>query len=135
MDYMKYIFQKFGCLIFFLIFRDLGSSLRSLHVLWASRCSLSELDGISSMCNLKELYLSYNEICDISALSMLDQIEIIDLEGYVSIFVLFGSFTFLEIKESPWCKASVCSAKLKLLIQKCHLYSISRVSVPGLAQE
>ena len=33
------------------------------------------------MCNLKELYLSYNEISDISPLSMLDQIEILDLEG------------------------------------------------------
>ena len=66
---------------FHLFFRDLGSSLRNLHVMWASRCCLLELDGISSMCNLKELYLSYNEISDISPLSMLDQIEILDLEG------------------------------------------------------
>ena len=66
------------------LFRDIGSSLRSLHVLWASRCCLIELDGISSMCNLKELYLSYNEISDISPLSMLDQLEILDLEGWVS---------------------------------------------------
>ena len=33
------------------------------------------------MCNLQEVYLSYNEISDISPLSMLDQIEILDLEG------------------------------------------------------
>ena len=49
--------------------------------MWASRCCLLELDGISSMCNLKELYLSYNEISDLSPLSMLDQLEILDLEG------------------------------------------------------
>jgi len=40
-----------------------------------------ELDGISSMCNLRELYLSYNEISDISPISMLEQIEMLDLEG------------------------------------------------------
>lgn len=61
--------------------RDLGSSLRNVTVLWMSRCGLFELDGISSMLSLKELYLSYNEICDISALSMLDSLQILDLEG------------------------------------------------------
>ncbi|KAK3103608.1 hypothetical protein FSP39_020495 [Pinctada imbricata] len=61
--------------------RDLGSSLRNLTVLWMSRCGLLELDGISSMLSIKELYLSYNEICDISSLSMLDFLQILDLEG------------------------------------------------------
>lgn len=45
------------------------------------RCGLSELDGISTMICLKELYLAYNEISDISPLSMLDKLEILDLEG------------------------------------------------------
>lgn len=35
-------------------------------------CGLYELDGILFMLSLKELYLLYNEICDISVLSMLD---------------------------------------------------------------
>ena len=46
-----------------------------------SRCGLEELDGISSMLKLRELYLAYNEITDISPLSMLDELQILDLEG------------------------------------------------------
>ena len=48
-----------------------------------SRCGLEELDGISSMLKLRELYLAYNEIADISPLSMLEELEILDLEGCV----------------------------------------------------
>ncbi|XP_055900391.1 leucine-rich repeat-containing protein 56-like [Biomphalaria glabrata] len=61
--------------------RDLGSSLRTLRVLWLTRCGLEELDGISSMLNLRELYMEYNEISDLSPLSMLEEIETLDLEG------------------------------------------------------
>lgn len=51
---------------------DLGFSLRNVIVLWMLCCGLYELDGILFMLSLKELYLLYNEICDISVLSMLD---------------------------------------------------------------
>lgn len=61
--------------------RDLGSSLRTVQILWMSRCGLLELDGISSMISLTEVYLSYNEISDISPVSMLDNLQILDLEG------------------------------------------------------
>ena len=50
-------------------------------MLWMSRCGLTELDGVSSMLAIKELYLSYNEVCDISPLGMLDCLQILDLEG------------------------------------------------------
>lgn len=53
---------------------DLGLSLRNVIVLWMLRCGLYELDGILFMLSLKELYLLYNEICDISVLSMLDSL-------------------------------------------------------------
>lgn len=46
-----------------------------------SRCNLDDLDGICAMNNLKELYLSYNEIHDLSPLSMMESLEILDLEG------------------------------------------------------
>ncbi|CAL1529580.1 unnamed protein product [Lymnaea stagnalis] len=61
--------------------RDLGSSLRKLTVLWLTRCGLEELDGISSMLSLQELYLEYNEISDLSPLAMLEELETLDLEG------------------------------------------------------
>lgn len=62
--------------------RDLGSSYSNLKVLWMARCNLQDLDGLGSMRNIRELYLAYNEIKDLTALSMLnDSLEILDLES------------------------------------------------------
>ncbi|XP_070314061.1 leucine-rich repeat-containing protein 56 isoform X5 [Odocoileus virginianus] len=61
--------------------RDLGTSLGHLHVLWLARCGLADLDGISSFPALKELYLSYNDIWDLSPLCLLEHLEVLDLEG------------------------------------------------------
>ncbi|KAI8851207.1 hypothetical protein BC829DRAFT_128841 [Chytridium lagenaria] len=61
--------------------RDLGCGYDFLSVLWITRCQLTELDGIGSIGTLKELYLSYNEVEDLSSLGMLDCLEILDLEG------------------------------------------------------
>ncbi len=47
-----------------------------------SRCGLEDLDGLASMNSLRELYLSYNEIYDLSPCSMLEHVKILDLEGY-----------------------------------------------------
>ncbi|XP_061182851.1 leucine-rich repeat-containing protein 56-like [Saccostrea echinata] len=90
--------------------RDLGSSLRNVTVLWMSRCGLHELDGISSMLSLKELYLSYNEICDISALSMLDSLQILDLEGnniddtqQIHYLAMCSNLSSLTLEGNPVC--------------------------------
>ncbi|KAJ3112578.1 Leucine-rich repeat-containing protein 56 [Phlyctochytrium bullatum] len=61
--------------------RDLGVGYNNLTVLWITRCHLTELDGIGSIGSLRELYLSYNEIEDLSSIAMLDALEILDLEG------------------------------------------------------
>ncbi|NXL37836.1 LRC56 protein, partial [Glaucidium brasilianum] len=61
--------------------RDLGTTLSHLCVLWMARCGLSDLDGISSCSSLKELYIGYNNISDLSQLIWLDRIEVLDLEG------------------------------------------------------
>uniref|UniRef100_A0A8C6CUX5 Leucine rich repeat containing 56 n=1 Tax=Moschus moschiferus TaxID=68415 RepID=A0A8C6CUX5_MOSMO len=60
---------------------DLGTSLGHLRVLWLARCGLADLDGISAFPALKELYLSYNDIWDLSPLCLLEQLEVLDLEG------------------------------------------------------
>ncbi|KAG5196737.1 hypothetical protein JEQ12_011423 [Ovis aries] len=60
---------------------DLGTSLGRLQVLWLARCGLADLDGISSFPALKELYVSYNNIWDLSPLCLLEQLEVLDLEG------------------------------------------------------
>lgn len=64
-------------------FRDLGASFETLQILWMPRCCLRCLDGLSSMGNLTELYLSFNEIRDISPVTMLERLEVLDLEGFV----------------------------------------------------
>uniref|UniRef100_A0A8D2JDK7 Leucine rich repeat containing 56 n=1 Tax=Sciurus vulgaris TaxID=55149 RepID=A0A8D2JDK7_SCIVU len=61
--------------------RDLGTSLSHLQVLWLARCGLTDLDGIGSFPVLKELYVSYNSISDLSPLCLLEQLEVLDLEG------------------------------------------------------
>ncbi|KAG7381765.1 Leucine-rich repeat-containing protein 56 [Phytophthora boehmeriae] len=62
-------------------FRDLGTSLRSLRVLWAMHCNIADLDGIGALTNLQELYLQHNNVSDISPLTMHEELRIIDLEG------------------------------------------------------
>ncbi|XP_008852611.1 leucine-rich repeat-containing protein 56 isoform X1 [Nannospalax galili] len=61
--------------------RDLGTSLGHLQVLWLACCGLTDLDGIGSFLALKELYVSYNNISDLSPLCLLEKLEVLDLEG------------------------------------------------------
>ncbi|KAJ8003043.1 hypothetical protein DPEC_G00165260 [Dallia pectoralis] len=61
--------------------RDLGTSLSHLQVLWMSRCSLTDLDGILSFSSLQELYVAYNNVSDLSQVSMLETLQLLDLEG------------------------------------------------------
>ncbi|XP_045039364.2 leucine-rich repeat-containing protein 56 isoform X2 [Desmodus rotundus] len=61
--------------------RDLGTSLGHLQVLWLARCGLTDLDGISCFPSLQELYASYNDVSDLSPLCLLEQLEVLDLEG------------------------------------------------------
>uniref|UniRef100_A0A8C0K1Y1 Leucine rich repeat containing 56 n=1 Tax=Canis lupus dingo TaxID=286419 RepID=A0A8C0K1Y1_CANLU len=61
--------------------RDLGTSLGCLQVLWLARCGLTDLDGVGSFLALKELYVSYNNISDLSPLCLLEELEVLDLEG------------------------------------------------------
>ena len=62
-------------------FRDLGTSLRRLRVLWAPRCGVTDLDGISVLPGLEELYVSFNRIADVTPLAMHERLQVLDLEG------------------------------------------------------
>ncbi|KAM4618290.1 leucine-rich repeat-containing protein 56 [Polymixia lowei] len=61
--------------------RDLGTALSRLQVLWMSRCCLQDLDGIPSFSSLKELYMAYNGVSELSQVSMLENLQLLDLEG------------------------------------------------------
>jgi Leucine-rich repeat (LRR) protein len=63
-------------------FRDLGTSLVSLRVLWAMHCQISDLDGIGALVNLQELYLQHNNVSDISPLTMHEEIRVVGKESH-----------------------------------------------------
>mmetsp|Transcript_84555 Transcript_84555/g.237739 ORF Transcript_84555/g.237739 Transcript_84555/m.237739 type:complete len:642 (-) Transcript_84555:43-1968(-) len=65
-----------------LCIRDLGTSLRNLEVLWISRCGLQDVGGCSSaLPALRELYMPFNDVCDLGPLSGHDTLEVLDIEG------------------------------------------------------
>ncbi|KAL8592065.1 hypothetical protein ACOMHN_032535 [Nucella lapillus] len=68
--------------------RDLGSSLRSVEVLWMRSCGVQELEGVCSMGRLRELYLAYNDVADLSPLSLVDLLTILDLEGLLDLLTI-----------------------------------------------
>lgn len=61
--------------------RDLGINLTTLRVLWLSRCSLQDLGGISALSALEELYVSFNDVKDLSPLVCHEVLQVLDLEG------------------------------------------------------
>uniref|UniRef100_A0A286XNX3 Leucine rich repeat containing 56 n=2 Tax=Cavia porcellus TaxID=10141 RepID=A0A286XNX3_CAVPO len=104
--------------------RDLGTSLSHLQVLWLARCGLTDLDGIGSFPALKEFYVSYNDISDLSPLCLLDQLEVLDLEGnsledlgqvrylqlcpQLTTLILEGNLVCLQPAAGPASKAPGC---------------------------
>jgi hypothetical protein len=61
--------------------RDLGTGWKNLRVLWLSRCGLEDVQGLSALPNIREMYLSFNDIVDITPIADLEFIEILDLES------------------------------------------------------
>ena len=61
--------------------RDMGTSLINLEILWASRCSMNDISGIMMFQNLKELYISFNHIKDLTDIGFLENLQVLDLEG------------------------------------------------------
>lgn len=61
--------------------RDLGTSLSAVRILWMPRCKLKDLDGLPALQNLHEFYLPFNEVEDVSAITMLSCLDVLDLES------------------------------------------------------
>jgi hypothetical protein len=62
-------------------FRDLGCDLLNLRVLHAARCGVSDFDGVAALPALEELYLSFNDVEDCTALAFQYNLMVLDLES------------------------------------------------------
>ncbi|XP_051239540.1 leucine-rich repeat-containing protein 56 isoform X2 [Dicentrarchus labrax] len=90
--------------------RDLGTTLSHLQVLWMSRCSLQDLEGISNFSSLKELYMAYNFVSDLSQVVMLENLQLLDMEDndvddlvQVQYLGLCGKLQRLTLAGNPVC--------------------------------
>lgn len=45
------------------------------------RSGVTDLDGLPMLLSLRELYLAYNDISDISSCGLLEHLTVLDLEG------------------------------------------------------
>ncbi|CAE7256486.1 LRRC56 [Symbiodinium natans] len=61
--------------------RELGAHLTKLQVLWLGRCGLQDLDGLPLLEGLRELYLPFNDVVDVTWPKWLDHLQVLDLEG------------------------------------------------------
>eukprot|EP00736_Rhodelphis_marinus_P010204 Rmarinus@m.5975 len=61
--------------------RCLGTRYENLSILWLTRVGLTELDGSNAFAGVRELYLSYNDIDDLSPFSAFAFLEVLDLES------------------------------------------------------
>lgn len=57
-------------------FRDLGSSLKSLRILWIPACGVQHLDGVGALLSLEELYLAFNDVEDLTSIAMHERLEV-----------------------------------------------------------
>ena len=61
--------------------RDLGTTLRNLRVLWLCRSGVRDLEGASALPYLEELYLSFNDVSDLTQLALHEHLKLLDLDG------------------------------------------------------
>lgn len=57
-------------------FRDFGSSLVNLRVLWLPACGVCHLDGVGALTGLEELYLAFNDVEDLTSIALHDRLEV-----------------------------------------------------------
>ena len=57
-------------------FRDLGSSLVNLRVLWLPACGVCHLDGVGALTALEELYLAFNDVEYLTSIALHDRLEV-----------------------------------------------------------
>lgn len=108
------------------VIRDLGTGLVHLQILWMARCGLQDISGIGAMQSLRELYLPFNDVAELSPLSAHESLEVLDVEGNnlpsldeVAALRMCGLLRELTLAGNPLCKTASFSrhAVLEILPQ------------------
>ena len=122
--------------------RCLGSSLYALHFLYASHCLIEFIEGIGTMSQLQELYLPFNFISDLSPLSILENLTILDIEcnrvrdqNQVTHLALCSSLKTLSIQGNPICEELGNDFQTRILSLIPNLVLIEGVKTPTLLSE
>lgn len=115
--------------------RDLGTSLNNLRVLWMANCGLRDLDGLASLPSLQvhylclvitytlhkqELYVSNNNIKDVSLISLLSNLEVLDIEKYISLLLITPSLSCLIIGTSSMILINLAISVFVLISLSSH---------------
>lgn len=122
--------------------RCLGSSLHALHYLYASHCLIEFIEGVGTMSQLQELYLAFNYISDISPLSVLENLTILDIEcnrvkdqNQITHLALCSSLKILSIQGNPICEELGDDFQTRILSLIPNLVKIEGASTPTLLSE
>ena len=91
--------------------RCLGSSLHALRYLYAPHCSIGLIEGVGTMAQLQELYIPFNRVSDLSPLSVLEGLTLLDIEcnevsdrAQITHLALCRSLVRLSIEGNPICE-------------------------------
>ena len=119
--------------------RCLGSSLHALHYLYASHCLIEFIEGVGTMSQLQELYLAFNFISDLSPLSVLENLTILDIEcnrvrdqNQITHLALCSSLKNLSIHGNPICEELGNNFQTRILTLIPNLVKIEGVNTPSL---
>lgn len=101
--------------------RDLGTSYAQLRVLWLNRSALQDIGGITAMPVLEELYISFNDVRDLSPLYTHDTLQVLDVEGNliddfdeIANLQTLATLRELSLSSNPLCKHETYSREAVL---------------------
>mmetsp|Transcript_4178 Transcript_4178/g.10182 ORF Transcript_4178/g.10182 Transcript_4178/m.10182 type:complete len:655 (-) Transcript_4178:291-2255(-) len=106
--------------------RELGVKFQKVRYMWLNRAGLQDLDGIvAALPVLEELYISFNEVRELSGLQFHETLQVVDLEGNqisdvneLENLASCPNLTELTIEENPIWKRHVgnLAEKVKELV-------------------